>query len=156
MGISGWLDDVIFFVFFFHLSNLCSYLYNEHLLFKKSVKIIKLFPLSKSYDKRCVLAKLTQLCLSLCDPKDCSLPGSSVRGILQARILEWVAMSSSFILDSKKLWKEHWTCCWQNEIKCHFFSVLIMRLWTSHLRFLDPVWKLRTMMLAVRPHSGIM
>ena len=122
-----------FFLYFFsfHLSNLCSYLYNEHLLFKKSVKIIKLFPLSKSYDKRCVLAKLPQLCLSLCDPKDCSLPGSSVRGILQARILEWVAMSSSFILDSKKLWKEHWTCCWQNEIKGHFFSVLIVRLWTS-------------------------
>ena len=32
---------------------------------------------------------------------------SSVCGILQARILEWVAVSSSFILDSKKLWKEH-------------------------------------------------
>ena len=34
-------------------------------------------------------------CLTLCDPMDCSLPGSSVHGILQARILEWVAMSSS-------------------------------------------------------------
>ena len=33
----------------------------------------------------------TQLCPTLCDPKDCSLPGSSVHGILQARILEWVA-----------------------------------------------------------------
>ena len=31
----------------------------------------------------------------LCDPMDCSLPGSSVHGILQARILEWVAMPSS-------------------------------------------------------------
>ena len=30
-----------------------------------------------------------------CDPKDCSPPGSSVRGILQARILEWAAMPSS-------------------------------------------------------------
>ena len=30
--------------------------------------------------------------MSLCDPVDCSLPGSSVHGILQARILEWVAM----------------------------------------------------------------
>ena len=35
-----------------------------------------------------------QLCLSLCDPMDCGLPGSSVHGILQARILEWVAISS--------------------------------------------------------------
>ena len=33
--------------------------------------------------------------VSDCDPVDCSLPGSSVRGILQARILEWVALSSS-------------------------------------------------------------
>ena len=31
------------------------------------------------------------MCLTLCDPKDCSLPNSSVHGILQARILEWVA-----------------------------------------------------------------
>ena len=34
-------------------------------------------------------------CVWLCDPMDCSLPGSSVHGILQARILEWVAMPSS-------------------------------------------------------------
>ena len=39
--------------------------------------------------------KLLQLCLTLCDPMDCSPPGSSVHGILQARILEWVAMPSS-------------------------------------------------------------
>ena len=36
-----------------------------------------------------------QSCLTLCDPMDCSLPGSSICGILQARIVEWVAMSSS-------------------------------------------------------------
>ena len=36
-------------------------------------------------------AKLLQSCPILCDPTDCSLPGSSVRGILQARILEWAA-----------------------------------------------------------------
>ena len=40
-------------------------------------------------------AKSLQLCLNLCNPRDCSLPGSSVHGILQARILEWVAMPSS-------------------------------------------------------------
>ena len=40
-------------------------------------------------------AKLLQSCLTLCDPMDYSLPGSSVHGILQARILEWVAMSFS-------------------------------------------------------------
>ena len=40
-------------------------------------------------------AKLLQLCSILCDPIDGSPPGSSVPGILQARILEWVAISSS-------------------------------------------------------------
>ena len=38
---------------------------------------------------------VTQSCPALCDPMDCSLPGSAVRGILQARILEWVAISFS-------------------------------------------------------------
>ena len=40
-------------------------------------------------------AKSLPSCRTLCDPKDCSPPGSSVHGILQARILEWVAMPSS-------------------------------------------------------------
>ena len=35
---------------------------------------------------------VAQSCLTLCDPMDCSPPGSSVHGILQARILEWVAI----------------------------------------------------------------
>ena len=36
-----------------------------------------------------------QSCPILCDPMNCHMPGSSVHGILQARILEWVAMPSS-------------------------------------------------------------
>ena len=40
-------------------------------------------------------AKSLQLCLTLCNPMDCSPPGSSVHGHLQARTLEWVAVSSS-------------------------------------------------------------
>ena len=39
--------------------------------------------------------KSLQSCLILCDPMDYSLPGSSVHGILQARILEWIAISGS-------------------------------------------------------------
>ena len=42
-----------------------------------------------------VHAKALQLCLTVCDLMDCSPSGSSVHGILQARILEWVAISSS-------------------------------------------------------------
>ena len=43
----------------------------------------------------CLCAKLLQSCPTLCNPMDCSLPGSCVHGILQARIQEWVAMFSS-------------------------------------------------------------
>ena len=38
-------------------------------------------------------SEVAQSCLTLCDPVDCSPPGSSTYGILQARILEWVAIS---------------------------------------------------------------
>ena len=40
-------------------------------------------------------SEVAQSCPTLCDPMDCSLPGSSVHGILQARILEWVVISFS-------------------------------------------------------------
>ena len=50
----------------------------------------------KQYRMCCVCcAKLLQLCPTFCDPLDYSLPGSSIHGILQARILEWVAISFS-------------------------------------------------------------
>ena len=42
-----------------------------------------------------VVVSVAQSCQTLFDPMDCSLPSSSVHGILQARILEWVAISSS-------------------------------------------------------------
>ena len=40
-------------------------------------------------------AKLLQSCPTLCDPMDCSLPGSSAHGIFQARVLEWGAIAFS-------------------------------------------------------------
>ena len=43
----------------------------------------------------CVCVLVTQLCPTLCDPMDCSPPGPSVRGILQARILERIAIPFS-------------------------------------------------------------
>ena len=39
------------------------------------------------------MCSVTNLCLTICDPKDCNLAGSSGHGISQARILEWVAIS---------------------------------------------------------------
>ena len=42
-------------------------------------------------------SEVTQLCLTLSDPMDCSLPGSSVHGIFQARVLEWGAIAFSVL-----------------------------------------------------------
>ena len=39
--------------------------------------------------------EVAQSCPTLCDPMDCSLPGSSVHGIFQAIVLEWIAISFS-------------------------------------------------------------
>ena len=55
--------------------------------------------LSKIHPAAATAAKSLQLCLTLCDPIDGSPPGSPVPGILQARTLEWVAISFS------KAWK---------------------------------------------------
>ena len=51
--------------------------------------------LNQKYHSLHVCALLLQPCLTLCDPVDCSLTGSSVHGILQVRTLEWAAMPSS-------------------------------------------------------------
>ena len=45
-----------------------------------------------NYNKRKVKVLATQLRPTLCDPMDCSSPGSSPHGILQARALEWIAI----------------------------------------------------------------
>ena len=47
---------------------------------------------------------VSQPCLTLCDPMDCSLPGSCVHGILQARILEWIVIT--FSRDLPNPWTE--------------------------------------------------
>ena len=63
---------------------------------------------------------VTQLCLTLCDPRNCSPPASSVHGILQARIQEWVAIPFS----RGSSWPRDWT-----QISCTaggFFTV-----WTT-------------------------
>ena len=56
------------------------------------------FTTSTTWKTQCenaAAAKSLQSCPTLCNPMNCSLPGSSVHGILQARILEWVAVPSS-------------------------------------------------------------
>ena len=65
----------------------------------------------------CMCAKSLQSCPALCEPMDCSPPGSSVHGILQARMLEWVATRSSRVSSQPRdricisLHPLHWQMC---------------------------------------------
>ena len=52
---------------------------------------------------------VTQLCPTLCEPMDCSPPGSCVHGILQARVLEWVSIS--FSRESSPPRDRNWVSC---------------------------------------------
>ena len=53
-------------------------------------------------------SEVAQLCLTLSDPMDCSLPGSSVHGIFQARRLEWGAIAFSEMLNYLPTIQETW------------------------------------------------
>ena len=60
----------------------------------------------------CVCTQSLQLCLTLCDRMNCRLPDSSVDGIFQARILEWIAMPSSRGYSWPRDWTHlSWVCC---------------------------------------------
>ena len=56
-------------------------------------------------------SEVTQSCLTLRDPMDCSLPGSSIHGIFQARVLEWGAIAFSSLYGRPRLiflwWNKH-------------------------------------------------
>ena len=64
---------------------------------------------------------VAQLWLTLCDPMDCSLPGSSVWGILQARILEWVAFSFSRTSSQPR------DRTWVSSMASRFFTIWAIR-----------------------------
>ena len=76
---------------------------------------------------------ITQPCLTLCNPVDCSPPGSSVHVILQARILEWVAITFS----RGSFWSRN-----QGQVSCtagRFFTVWATReapwaIWRRHIQ----------------------
>ena len=73
-----------------------------------------------------LLSKSLQLCPTLCDPRDGSPPGSPVPGILQARTLEWVAISFS------SAWK------WNVKVKSLSRVWLFATPWTAATRLLCP------------------
>ena len=70
---------------------------------RKELKLVQNFEyfiwrhrLEKSLNIKKVKVLVAQLCPPLCDPMDCNLPGSSIHGIFQTRILEWVALPFSW------------------------------------------------------------
>ena len=103
------------------------------------------------------LGWVAQLCPAVCNPMDCSPPGSSVHGILQAKILKWVAMSSSrgpyqprdwthishiadrFFTNWATLWECHMdfgTLKKKERENCFFSSVQLL----SHVRLFVTPW----------------
>ena len=79
----------------------------------------KLIKLKKKIKVKCAAAKSLQSCPTLCDPIDGSPPGSPIPGILQARTLEWVAISFS------SAWK------WKNKVKSLSRVQLLATPWTA-------------------------
>ena len=84
-------------------------------------------------------SEVAQTCLTLCNPVDCILPGSSIHGILQARILEWVTIS--FFRRSSKprdrtLVYLHWRQMLyplNHLILCLYFLILVVCIFLSFL-----------------------
>ena len=80
----------------------------------------------------CVCARPHQLCLTLCDPMDCSPPGSIFHGIFQARILDWVAMPFSRGSSQPRDWIPHLLQGWKVKVlKGRFFITSIT--WEAHI-----------------------
>ena len=87
---------------------------------------------------------VAQLCLTLCDPMDCSPPGSSVHGIVQAKILEWVAIPSSRGSSQPRN---------QTQVSCiagEFFTI-----WATRGALLKP-WNTKFVVLVTTNHKMVL
>ena len=76
-----------------HVSCIAGWLFTSWTRRKPDSALLKVFT-QECVVKSLWTSEVAQLCPTLCNPTDCSLPGSSTHGILQARILEWVAFPS--------------------------------------------------------------
>ena len=77
-------------------------------------------------------SEVTQLCPTLSDPMDCSLPGSSVHGIFQARVLEWGAIAFS---DANLLHHSNFSICVAEVSMSYLCIILYLSLFLSSLFF---------------------
>ena len=74
----------------------CVYIYNHRIFYMATWCYFVFFLFSIDIcNQACCYCSVTRLCPTLCNPMDCNLSSSSVHGISQARILEWVAISFS-------------------------------------------------------------
>ena len=93
-------------------------------------------------------SEVVQSCLTLSDPMDCSLPGSSVHGVYQARVLEWVAIVSltEGIWKSWMKWRtRHVHVCWKSgelDLCLILLSSISEEWYVNWVLFLSILWKL--------------
>ena len=96
------------------------------------------------------VCSVAQLCLTLCDPMDCNPPGSSVHGILQARILKWVAIPVS--MESSWPMGQTRVSCLEYTLSNMVTHVSVVRLWRKKITkyLINPnLWE-----KAMAPHSS--
>ena len=93
-------------------------------------------------------SEVAQSCPTLCNPMDCSLPGSSVHGVYQARVLEWVAIVSltEGIWKSWMKWRtRHVHVCWKSgelDLCLILLSSISEEWYVNWVLFLSILWKL--------------
>ena len=97
----------------------------------------------------CVCVCVAQLCLTLCDPMDCRLSGSSVHEILQARILEWVAIPFS----SRCSWPRDWI--WISFIVGKFFTIWATKEGQGYITYIQK-WKKKKILQKAASKTGPM
>ena len=112
------VGNLIFGSFAFSKSSLTIWKFTVHVLLKPGLEIFSITLLVCAV-AAAAAAKSLQSCPTLCDPIDGSPPGSSVPGILQARTLEWVAISFS------NAWK------WKVKVKLLSHAGLFVTPWTA-------------------------
>ena len=89
----------------------------------------------------CCCLLVAKSCPTLCNPMDCSLPGSSVHGILQARILEWVAIffsrgsSQTLVSCIGRQILYHWTIMAYLTDFSHVLGSRVLRGWQTFIKF---------------------
>ena len=100
----GWLRDFLILIEFLKRLQLVSYSWQKIEYFPLELRRLSAFTFSIQHCSRgmCIYvckyeseSEVAKSCPTLCDPMDCSSPGSFIYGIFQARVLEWVAISFS-------------------------------------------------------------